>query len=212
VSNSNSVTVIDESTKKIVNIVPPHTNAGRGISVNPAANKIYVNNNVDSVAVIDGISNTAITLALKAQGFASLGVNSITGKLYAAFYGTDDVAVVTEQQVQKVPIRVTIQPLQDNRTHSVRPSFNFTAKDTFKPHATKIERLLLQVDTWQGSWLAAKNEGSGRFQGKVKRPLQKGMHILYAYATDGQDATSTNTGVQSSPLIGNITGYTFLVY
>jgi hypothetical protein len=38
------------------------------------------------------------------------------------------------------------------------------------------------------------------------------MHILYAYATDGQEATSTNTGVQSSPLIGNIKAYEFLVY
>ena len=45
--------------------------------------------------------------------------------------------------------------------------------------------------------------------------LSSGVHILYAYATDGQDATSIQAGggasEQSSPLIGNITAYVFLV-
>ena len=180
--------------------------------LNPAANKIYLANGPDSVAVIDGAGNSAITLDLKAEGYAFVGMNPVTGKVYAASYGSNDVVVLTEQQVQKVPIRVTINPLIDNRTQNPKPTFTFSAKDTFKPHATKIDQLMFQIDTWQGSWAVAKNEGSGRFQGKVKHPLQKGMHILYAYATDGQDATSTNTGVQSSPLVGNIAAYAFLVY
>ena len=41
------------------------------------------------------------------------------------------------------------------------------------------------------------------------------MHILYAYATDGQDASSIMTtdgnGGGSSPVIGNIAAYLFLV-
>jgi len=42
--------------------------------------------------------------------------------------------------------------------------------------------------------------------------LRLGVHILYSYATDGQEATSTNTGDHSSPLIGNVTAYVFLEY
>jgi hypothetical protein len=90
--------------------------------------------------------------------------------------------------------------------------FTFVATDTFKPHATRIDRLLFQVDTWQGKWHAAKNLGSGKFQGQITSALRLGVHIVYAYATDGQDATSTNAGPQSSPLIGSIKAYQFLVY
>ena len=43
-------------------------------------------------------------------------------------------------------------------------------------------------------------------------PLQFGVHVLYAYATDGQDATSVSTGEHSDPLVGNIAAYVFLVY
>jgi hypothetical protein len=35
---------------------------------------------------------------------------------------------------------------------------------------------------------------------------------LYAYATDGQEATDTNAGSGTSPLVGNIAAYPFLVY
>jgi len=44
-------------------------------------------------------------------------------------------------------------------------------------------------------------------------PLLPGVHILYAYATDGQDATSTmtTTGGGSSPLVGAISSYPFVV-
>src|SRR5260370_7090702 len=45
--------------------------------------------------------------------------------------------------------------------------------------------------------------------------LSLGIHILYAYATDGQDASSIMTtdgnGGGSSPVVGNIAAYLFLV-
>ena len=67
------------------------------------------------------------------------------------------------------------------------------------------------MDTWQGAWIAATNLGSDKFSGHTAK-LQAGAHILYAYATDGQEATSTNTGLQSSPVISDITAYQFLVH
>jgi hypothetical protein len=51
---------------------------------------------------------------------------------------------------------------------------------------------------------------TGRWQGQVVHPFP-GTPILYAFAVDGQEATSVNTGAGSSPIIGNITAYLFLV-
>jgi len=48
--------------------------------------------------------------------------------------------------------------------------------------------------------LAASRDDSGGFSGETPA-LAEDFHILYAYATDGREATSTNTGQQSSPLI-----------
>src|SRR5581483_824643 len=67
-----------------------------------------------------------------------------------------------------------------------------------------------QVDSMQGSWTQASSAGGGNFSGATAA-LQNGSHTLYAFATDGQDATSTITGAQSSPLVGSIASYTFSV-
>jgi hypothetical protein len=63
-----------------------------------------------------------------------------------------------------------------------------------------------QVDTWQNAWKSATGSGP-TFTGTVAS-LQPGFHILYAYAVDGQEATSTQPG---SPLTGAIQAYGFLV-
>ena len=94
-------------------------------------------------------------------------------------------------------------------TASLTPSFNFTASSYFTPYAPYPNSLLFQVDTWQGAWTAATNNGGGAFSGQLT-PLQPGVHTLYAYATDGQDSTSINP--RSSPLIGSIAAYLFVVF
>ena len=48
-------------------------------------------------------------------------------------------------------------------------------------------------------------------EGLMVPAFAPGFHIIYAYAIDAQAATSTNTGQQSSPLIGNISAYEFLI-
>jgi hypothetical protein len=68
-----------------------------------------------------------------------------------------------------------------------------------------------QVDTWQGSWVAATNQGNGLFTA-TSAALAPGLHIMYAYATDGQEASPTmGSGVSQSPLISNIAAFEILV-
>lgn len=75
-----------------------------------------------------------------------------------------------------------------------------------------MDGLYFQFDSWQGIWTPATATGGGGFTATAAA-LYQGPHILYAYATDGQDATSamTTEGGGSSPLTGAISSYLFLV-
>ena len=113
------------------------------------------------------------------------------------------VSFLTEQQVVTNPLATSIAPLPDNAAASNTPTFAFTASSAFSPAPTVPENVVFQVDTWQGAWTPATNNSNGSFTGTTAA-LLPGFHILYAYATDGQEATA-------SPLIGNIQAYGFLV-
>ena len=115
---------------------------------------------------------------------------------------------ITEQDVEPVSIRPGIAPLDNNQTASMTPTFNFVPTNDFT--AGPVEQVMYQVDTWQGAWTSAAMQGWFMFTG-TSAPLQPGFHILYAYATDGEETTSLSTGLQNSPLIGNITAYPFVV-
>jgi YVTN family beta-propeller protein len=208
--DSHNVTVIDGDTNAITTITDPSARSPNSVAVDQTRNKIYVANEGNpNITVIDGLTNT--TYAVSNIYAWSVAVNPVTGQAFVTDNATQ-IFVISENRVSRIPLQVKIAPLRRNRTHNPQPTFTFTATDTFKPHNTKIDELLFQVDTWQGTWSSAKQTSSGHFQGKVRRPLQLGVHILYAYATDGQEATSTNTGQQSSPLVGNIKAYVFLVH
>jgi hypothetical protein len=60
------------------------------------------------------------------------------------------------------------------------------------------------LDTWQGPWLPASGT-TPNFTGATPS-LSLGTHILYAFATDGQDANSTGMEQQ---LIGSMAAYLF---
>ena len=167
------------------------------------------NSGSNNVTVIDGATNTTTTVVAGTDPLA-VAVNPVTNKIYVANDVSNDVTVITEQQEQSIPLQAAITPLANDQTASLMPSFSFTATSTFSPFAPPPQGLFFQVDTWQGPWLAATNDGGGNFSGTLPM-LQQGFHILYAYATDGQEATSVNTGFQSSPLISNITAYGFTV-
>ena len=140
-------------------------------------------------------------------------LNQVTSQV-DAISTSGTITVVTEQQVQAVPLTTTIDPLVGNLTIQTTPTFTFSASSTFSPLPTNVDAVYFQVDTWQGPWSAASIFGAG-FQGTVSTPLSYGVHILYAYATDGQDGTSIVSGSLSqlgqSAIIGNITAYLFLV-
>jgi YVTN family beta-propeller protein len=199
--SDNTVTIIDGATNGTTTIA-----VGSGpswLAVNRVTNKIYVANaNNNSVSVIDGASNTTTTVAVDSD--PSWGVvNPVTNQIYIVNYAGGDVTAIDEQQVQAIPLTTSIIALSNNQTSSPTPSFTFNAQSTT---ATVPGGVYFQVDTWQGGWSQASGSDP-TFTGKVAA-LQPGFHILYAYAVDGQEATSTQPG---SPLTGAIEAYGFLV-
>src|SRR5262249_17466024 len=79
----------------------------------------------------------------------------------------------------------------------------------FTPVAPPINQIYYQLDTWTGSWLRASPSGANA-SGQTP-VIQPGAHIIYAFAADGQEATSVNPTPSSSPLIGKISAYLFNV-
>src|SRR5260370_538592 len=201
---STNVTVTDGSTNSPTPVTTG-TNPN-SVAVNPVTNKIYVSNFAgNNATVIDGATKASTTVNT-GTGPASIDVNPVTNNIYVANQTTNDVTVIDEQQVQAIPLRTLITALAGNQTTSSTPSFTFNAQSTFSPIAPAIGNVFFQVDTWQGPWTTATGTGPS-FTGTVAA-LQPGFHILYAYAGDGQEATSEQA---VSPLIGSIAAYGFLV-
>jgi len=216
-NGSNNVTVIDGSTNTTTTLTDSHANSPDAVAVNPVTNKIYVINGGNyTVTVIDGATNTLTTVSDPNEVVPdAVAVNPVTNQIYVANYGNGGldgygtVTVIYESNVQAIPLQASIAPQTNNEVTGASATFKFSASSSFSPTAPPPDGLYYQVDTWQGPWQPATSLGSNNFNGPVSG-LAPGMHILYAYATDGQDATSVNTGQQSSPLISNITAYVFL--
>jgi YVTN family beta-propeller protein len=210
-ANSANITVIDGATNATTTVAAG-TNP-QAVGVNPGTNKIYVANSGSggNVTVIDGSTNTTTTVTAGLPALA-LAVNAVTNKIYVAD-GNFSITVITEEQVQAIPLTVAITPLAGNTTTSATPLFTFTAASTFAPTAPPPDALYFQFDSLQGPWTAATpNLVSPGFSGTAPT-LSSGTHTLYAYATDGQDATSvmTTSNGGSSPLVGTIASYVFTV-
>jgi YVTN family beta-propeller protein len=214
--SDNKITVIDGATNTTRTLTDSNASEPYAADVNPLTNKIYVSNlGSGNVTVIDGATG-AMTDVTDPNAFGPCGVvvNPVAGKAFVSNCWSNNVSVISEQQVAPVPLWANITPLQNNATPSQTPGFDFTAGSNFNPTAPPPDNLLFQVDSWQGPWTAAESTGPGAFSGTVTAPRQ-GFHILYAYATDGQEATSTmgssNNGAGTSPLVSNITAYGFVV-
>ncbi|MGD0732538.1 MAG: Ig-like domain repeat protein [Terracidiphilus sp.] len=207
-----TVTVINGATNAVVTNIVANINPV-AIAVNPTTNKIYAVSNVPFapgvLTVIDGATNSASTQSLP-SGPNSIAVNPVTNTIYVQ---GGSLSVFGEQTVGAIPLTTVVTPLSSNQTSSTTPSFTFTATSTFAPTATTPNAVYFQVDSWGGAWIAATPGTGGQFTGTTGA-LQPGYHILYAFATDGQDAGSTQgqgeLGSDNSPIVGNIAAYGFL--
>jgi YVTN family beta-propeller protein len=194
------------------------------LAVNVASNKIYVvsqdnQNNTPNVTIIDGATNTIIGLIpLSAPGtfIGEIAANPATGNIYALDWMATTIDVITENAVHLNALQTTIFPLPSigglpaNSTNTTSPTFTFSATNGLT--SAPVTGVYYQVDTQQGQWTAAIASGNV-FTGAASG-ITPGFHILYAYATDGEDGAAGNSGAfsaQNGPLVGAIASYGFLV-
>mgnify|MGYP001799098612 CR=1 FL=1 len=70
-----------------------------------------------------------------------------------------------------------------------------------------VPHVYCQIDTWEGSWIEAM-PSCGDFVGTVSSALRQGTHVVYAFATDGEESHSTGMTQQ---LVGQISAEVFTV-
>ena len=140
---------------------------------------------------------------------SAAAVNPVTNQVYVANSGSANVTVITPSELHPSPLTTAIMPLPGNISTTAVTTFNFTATSAFTPTAPPVQHIYYQVDTQTGAWLRAAPDGPSA-SGDTP-PLLLGTHILFAFATDGQEATSINTGRGSSPILGQVSAYVFTV-
>ena len=178
------------------------------LTVNPTTNKIYATilNGGDSVvATIDGVTHRATLFA----GFVwakHAAINPITDIAYINDGG--GVSALSENLAANVPERVTIAPLPANRTASTAPVFTLSATSNFLPAAPAVRQVYYQVDTQAGAWKPA-TPNSTNWQATLSA-LTNGVHTLYAFATDGQDALANSPSQSGSAVVGKVAAYLFV--
>jgi DNA-binding beta-propeller fold protein YncE len=178
------------------------------IGINPNSNTIYITDGANNLHIIDGISDTLRQTLAIAITSAEIAVNPVTGRVYLAHNtGNANIRTVTEKPAVNIPLDVTITPFASNTTTSVTPYIFFAATSSYSPIAPAPRSVYYQVDSWQGRWISAPI-GFGGWADTLA-PMGYGIHTLYAWAGDGQEATSINTA--SSPIPGQVSAYTFVV-
>jgi YVTN family beta-propeller protein len=203
-----TVSVIDGTNDSVASTVTVG-NGPDSLSVDPANNEIYVLNSTDgTISEIDGASSVLSRVVSPTFGsFSAVAVDPVTGMAYGGNSQYEIVNVINGEALQTIPLSTTIAGFTGGVTTNHTPTFSFTTdSSSFLPATPPIQHVYYQVDTKQGPWLPA--TGSAPSFTGVSPKLSLGTHVVYAYATDGQDATSTGP---TQDLVGTISSQVFTV-
>jgi YVTN family beta-propeller protein len=202
-----SITEIDGNTnsRKTISV----DGSSEHLAVDPVLNKIYAPCSFHGcVFVMDG-KNGSVESIPTGDGAFNAEVNPITNQAYVSNRYDHSVTVIGGADAQPGDLTVSIQPLPCNATDTVSPQISMTASSSYSPNAPDVQQIYYQIDSRFGEWKKASMSGSSGVA--VLPALDKGTHILYAFATDGMDATSVNSGAGASAVIGDIETYVFTV-
>jgi DNA-binding beta-propeller fold protein YncE len=142
----------------------------------------------------------------------AVAIDSPNHLAYVTNASDNSVTVTAEEQTYPSPLTVAITPLPQNLSTSLSPSFTLTVDNAFAPNAPPIDGVFFSFDSWQSAWqtAAATGTASTYTAAAPEGPgLLPGLHILYAYATNGMEAYGGD--MDGSLLIGQIAAYPFLV-
>jgi YVTN family beta-propeller protein len=208
-----ALTVIDGGSNTILTTVDVGSQPD-AVSVNPVTNKIYVKDSgTNTFSVIDGITDTLTDVfAGDARWCAGAGVrydpviDMMHNEILFADCIDNSLTYLSDHLTQPVPLVATVTPFAGNQSADNAPTVTFTTSSTYSPVAPPAQAVYYQVDTWQGLWLSASGSAP-TFSGQLP-VLALGNHILYSFATDGNDAGGM---AMAESVIGGISAYAFTV-
>jgi len=201
ISNGANVAV-DFDVAHAQSVFIPMPSPSVALAVNPWDHRVYVSRQFSSqVVVLNGATREQGPLETGTGNQpTALAVNNVTGQVYATLSSTNALSMIREPQANPVPLKVSFTPIPGNETTSLTPTLVLSATSTFSPTALPPRAVYLQADSRQGAWIAATATGSGQYSSNAL-VLKPGFHTIYAYATDGQDATSFQSNVVSYSLL-----------
>ena len=165
-------------------------------AIQPATRRLYAaEQSLDSFAT--WLRQTSLdsagalpTLASGDSGYYEIALNPLTNEIYTLgpsvypFTTPPDLLELDEPVAAPVPMPTAITP---GAPAGGSMTVGFSATSAWVPNAHGIRRIYYQVDSIDGRWLPA--SPGGATASATITGLAPGAHTLYAFATDGQEAT-----------------------
>ncbi|WP_144941335.1 fibronectin type III domain-containing protein [Paenibacillus sp. 32O-W] len=178
-----AVTVIDGASLSTAQLLTLDDDYPQKLALDEGNDKIYVAA-LNSITVLDEVRNTWTKLA-SAVNASDIAVNPATNQVYATT--TTNQLMDIHQRETASPLPVKIDAFPNNRLTGGTASVRFTPKNNYAPIQGRILDVYYQLDSSQGAWNKAKPLSQDNWEGLIDG-LTPGMHVLYAMATDGQEA------------------------
>ncbi|MFU1797899.1 fibronectin type III domain-containing protein [Paenibacillus azoreducens] len=178
-----AVTVIDGASLSTAQLLTLDDDYPQKLALDEGNDKLYVAA-LNSITVLDEVRNTWTKLA-SAVNASDIAVNPATNQVYATT--TTNQLMDIHQRETASPLPVKIDAFPNNRLTGGTASVRFTPKNNYAPIQGRILDVYYQLDSSQGAWNKAKPLSQDNWEGLIDG-LTPGMHVLYAMATDGQEA------------------------
>jgi hypothetical protein len=171
------------------------------LAVSPATGRAYTTLS-DEMEVVPGVyfvDTDALSATFHPNGSAAGGgtsratVDVATNRLYVlswTFLSTSrGIEVWNEPVTAPVPldVEIAVEPI----VPGLDPVVHFSATSGFAPHPLPIRQVFHQVDATDGVW--SPTDAPGAESSATLAGLAPGTHTVYAFATDGQDASTSET-------------------
>jgi YVTN family beta-propeller protein len=204
VQNSN-VLVINGG---VVSTQVPIDNFPQAIAVDPVLDKIYVAHyKSQDVEVIDGATNSYDFNTIGDIAY-NLGIDPMTQNVFVA--GGAQLYLLSPAQGAAAAVVTSVVPLTHNI--AVAPNVTLTLQTAVvDSHSTgyQAQHVYYQLDSRAGTWTEASGgPGTGPYTAELSG-LSYGTHILFTYATDGTEASTSQPG-KVSTTAGAIAAYAFI--
>lgn len=230
---SGSLSVVDG--KSLTSASVSMTGKPTEMAVDIVKNRIYIANDDVSggVMVVDGASSAISNLTF-GSATKDLVLNANAGEVYAVNYDSGNLTKILSEDLRLQPISIDtspqgMDPSADPKavyiTTDNAPSFSATVSTEYAestayqnlniadPPAVSLYYVLDSGDSngWLKGGKVSNSPGSKQDFVVNLRNVPIGYHKLYVFASYGDEGSSSNSSLASSPVISAISAYPFIV-